>query len=385
MQITPGLPPLARGLTQASSRNDAGLLPAPGTDEVLLSDNPPPPDAQYGMKPEIREKNRRDQRIEHNSRFPRKRFYHGYEATVQQLRDMAARHPDRALLQAIGKTYEGRQIWALKITRGAPNDASDKPAVVMTGLHHAREWMTVESTLKLADALLEGYATDPAMRHRVDHAETWIVPIVNPDGYEYSREANSAWRKNRTPQDGGWFGVDINRNYYDPAHPELYRLPSDSAQSTDDDIGASDDPSSEAFRGPSGNSERETNAMRDLVMRPNVVGVLDHHSYGEMILRPPNEVVTNATRLKNYDEIGRRMKAAQSKPYSYIPTDQLYPTTGDSGAVFEKHGRYGMVIEMGTSFRPDGHRVASVTKEVVAADLAFIDAMIEVSGGKATS
>jgi hypothetical protein len=113
--------------------------------------------------------------------------------------------------------------------------------------------------------------------------------------------------------------------------------------------------------------------------RPNIVGVLDHHSFGGLIMRPPDAVVGSDARRLNYDAIGARMKDAMKKPYAYMPTDHLYPTTGDSSACMEVNHRYGMVIEMGSSFRPSGGAIRKTVPEVVKADLAFLDAMIEVS------
>ena len=43
------------------------------------------------------------------------------------------------------------------------------------GLHHAREWISVEMALYLADRILSRYATDPALKADVDASEIWII------------------------------------------------------------------------------------------------------------------------------------------------------------------------------------------------------------------
>ena len=166
---------------------------------------------------------------------------------------------------------------------------------VITGGTHAREWIGVEVPTFAMKAMVENYDSDPKMKHRVDNAETYFVPVANPDGYTYSKDVNAWWRKNRQPitQDacdisGGKFnladetgkkaaaqeekgdvkgiGVDINRNYYDgnPQHMFLYRPDGDSPCSTWDDKGASDRIRSDTYRGPEGGSEKETKALDGL-------------------------------------------------------------------------------------------------------------------------
>ncbi|PIO57847.1 hypothetical protein TELCIR_20733, partial [Teladorsagia circumcincta] len=79
--------------------------------------------------------------------------------------------------------------------------------------------------------LVMQYDKDPQVRQFVDQMEWYIVPLLNPDGYEYSRSSSDPeirlWRKNRSParciqQSTGLFsapqttccqGVDLNRNF----------------------------------------------------------------------------------------------------------------------------------------------------------------------------
>lgn len=48
-----------------------------------------------------------------------------------------------------------------------------------------------------------GYETQPTIRNLVDQIDWFITPLLNPDGYEFSRSSSDPetrlWRKNRSP------------------------------------------------------------------------------------------------------------------------------------------------------------------------------------------
>ena len=156
--------------------------------------------------------------------------YKSYEQLAAQIDDIVEKYPGKAQKVSLGKTHEGRDIWALKVSSDVNSEATkEKPAVVVTGVHHAREWATSLVPLTIAEETLAGYDSDAAAKNRVDNGELWFVPLVNPDGYEFSRTENSWWRKNRRPLEktpcgedirGDIRGVDLNRNYAD-GKPEL--------------------------------------------------------------------------------------------------------------------------------------------------------------------
>jgi Zinc carboxypeptidase len=308
------------------------------------------------------------------------------EARMHQLVD---EHPDRCQLVSLAKTHDGHDVWALKVSSGAQGDTSAKPGVVFTGTHHAREWMTPEVTLGLAEDMIEHYDSDAAMKQRVDSAETWFIPVVNPDGFAYSQTDDNMWRKNRTPitdpaNPGGdplAYGVDLNRNYWDgnPDHLTMYRPDGDTPQSTDDDFGASDDPNSESYRGPAPASEAEVQGLMAFEYgHPNIHGIVDHHSYGGLLMRPWDQKPEAPADVKDYDEVVGRMRAAQgADAYDYIQTYNLYPTTGASVSCHEANGRYGLGVEMGDSFQPPFADYNKTYKTMAGADFAFLDWITE--------
>lgn len=320
--------------------------------------------------------------------------YHTYDEQHDILAGLAQEHPDRAELISVGKTPEGRDIWGLRITGSIAQDASNKPGVVYTGCHHAREWMSMEVPLDLAQNLVNNYDSDADTKRRVDNAEIWVIPTVNPDGYEYSRTQDPWWRKNREPiTDTGCgnvascnlpksangqpvaYGVDLNRNYDDgkPEHATLYRPAGDKPCDSSDDIGVvSDDPNSDVYRGPKGASEPETRAMLALELgKPNVVGVIDHHGYSELFLRPWGYTTDKPDNIKDYDEVAGRMLKAQSNPYTYESAMDLYPTSGTSTDTLAANGKIAFTIELGQEFQPDPATFDKANVEN--ADLAFLD------------
>jgi len=194
--------------------------------------------------------------------------YKPFADVEDRLQAIADDRPDLCTLVDIGDSIEGRDIWALRIS----GSAADKPGVLFCGTQHAREWISPMTNLFIAEHLVYGYDTDPAIRSRVDDAEIMIVPVVNPDGYVYSwAPGNRMWRKNRRYNADGTYGVDLNRNW--DAH---WGGP-----------GSSGTPSSTTYRGTAPFSEPEAAALRDFfIANPNIVTTLDFHSYGQKILSP---------------------------------------------------------------------------------------------------
>lgn len=311
--------------------------------------------------------------------------YHSYEEMTAALHSLADRFPGQAQVVVLGQSAEGRDILALRV--GTPDAERPKPGIVITGCHHAREWMTVEVPLHTATTMLENYSSDPASQQRVDNTVTWFVPMVNPDGYEYSRTTNSWWRKTRRPiSETGCpnlkasTGVDPNRNYWDgkPENFELYRPAGDTQCSTKDDFGGgktSDNPRADTYRGPAGGSEPEVQAMLNLELNPanNIKGVLDYHSYGEMILYPYGSKELPADRLEIYRDIGSKINRSLGDRYDLKPSSDLYPTSGGSNDLHEANGIIGLTLEIGRSFQPDPSQIPATTAYITPANLVFID------------
>ncbi|PYT04678.1 MAG: hypothetical protein DMF60_14535 [Acidobacteria bacterium] len=290
--------------------------------------------------------------------------FHSYEETLAEFKALAASYP--------GLAREGREIFALKISRDVAVDDGTKPDVLITGCHHAREWISVESPIYFANQLLSGYATDDSIKFLVDHLQVWVVPIMNPDGLTYTQsvandEMDSVrlWRKNRRTISLGscssTIGVDLNRNYN-----YQWRLRDDTACSDycsndrrclNDDIGASDDPRSEIYRGPAAESEPEVKAIKSLIDDPNrhFRAQLDYHNYSQLILYPWGYAPFGTDDANTLSRLSQRMSDAifSINRVRYRPEQavDLYALTGSSSdyAYGVNHVPAPFVIEM----RPD--------------------------------
>lgn len=317
--------------------------------------------------------------------------YHTYDEVAAELLALAEAHPNLCQRVSLGQSYEGREIWALKISKNVDSeDTSTRPGIVLTGCHHAREWMSMEAPLYVAHQLVEGYATDDNIKRRVDSAEIWVVPLVNPDGYEYSRTQDNWWRKNRRPATNVFcdtqnptmgMGVDLNRNYADgnAANGWIYRPADDAPCSTSDDHGAtSDNPTSDTYRGPYGASELETQALLNLELNhPNIKGIIDHHGYGRMILYPWGNINDPVDNVETYRDIGNAMNdSLGDMRFRLMQSIELYPTSGGSHDIHHANGIISFTLEIGTSFQPDESQIRPIRERVGRANMTFIDKIL---------
>lgn len=124
----------------------------------------------------------------------------------------------------VGRSVQNRPIHAVRIGFAAEEDGSPRPTVLVTAGVHANERGTREGALRLIRELIQATTLD---RFRVG---VIVIPNVNPDGF-------AAW----TRQNGN--GVDLNRDFLDATQPE-------------------------------------TQAVRALIERENIVGAVDMHGGG---------------------------------------------------------------------------------------------------------
>jgi hypothetical protein len=194
-----------------------------------------------------------------------------------QLEAAARRNPDVAKLVKLGTTYQGRDILALKLTRDARRSRDgSRPAVIYSATQHAREWIATEVSRRLMTSYLDRWrAGDREVRKLLKRTELWFVPVMNPDGYQYTFDAERLWRKNLRDNNGDGItqvgdGVDPNRNF--PSHWGY------------DNEGSSPIPSSDTYRGPSPASEPETKAAMRLFRTARAEFMVNYHSNGRWLL-----------------------------------------------------------------------------------------------------
>ena len=117
--------------------------------------------------------------------------------------ELARRNPQLLKLEVLGKTHQGREYIALKMTQGASEvpDGS-RPAVLYVATHHAREWISTEVDRRLLHWYIDRWrANDKAVKQLLKDTELWFVLVHNPDGYQYTFDVERLWRKNLRDND----------------------------------------------------------------------------------------------------------------------------------------------------------------------------------------
>ena len=301
-------------------------------------------------------------------------FIRDYNQIISKMIELEKKYPDKVKLEYLGKTFEGRDIVVMRISKNVNEEEGKKKSILITGLHHAREWATGEAALNIAEKLLE--SNDNELNKYLDDLDIYILPVVNPDGYEYSLKQDRWWRKNRTKFEKG-IGVDLNRNYFTPKDPTLYRQPNDKPDSTWDDYGASDSVYSDTYRGPYGNSEIEIKAITKLVNSKQIDTVIDIHSYSNAILYPWGHTTKPTQWDTIYKEVGQEMAKAVNNKYYVEQSVSMYPTTGSSEDYHHVEGRFNYTLEIGNSFYPKSKEELDMLKsEVLAMTKVFMKNLI---------
>ncbi|MDQ3957244.1 MAG: M14 family metallopeptidase, partial [Actinomycetota bacterium] len=283
-------------------------------------------------------------------------------------------------------SLEGRTVYGVEIAADV-SKKDGRPIFYLDALHHAREWPASEFTMIFAHYLVEGFGKDPKVTNLLKRARVIVVPIVNVDGFDYSREsvlsANQTvadntdlmaagngfegyWRKNRRSLTGATvpvaqknpdaYGVDPNRNY--------------SYLWGDNQGGSSGAIYNQTYRGEAPFSEPETKNVRDIVLGRNVTGVITNHTYQSSVLRAgggeaPEDEILKAIGQKMADVLGYQNNGTVG-----------YPTTGTTDDwAYAVMGALGFTIEHGTEgFHPPyGNFVAEHNDEVSKAFMVMLD------------
>jgi len=253
------------------------------------------------------------------------RPYSGAGNLREEIVRTAQRNPSLTKVVSIGKTLRGQDILALKLTKGAKRTKDGaKPSVLYMSNQHAREWITPEMTRRLLHHYLDGYGKDRRVTRLVDSTELWFVLSANPDGYDWTFEAEGdrQWRKNMRDvnADGAWTvgdGVDLNRNF-------AYRWGYD-------DEGSSPYPTSQTYRGASPGSEPETKAIDAFQKRVGFEYGINYHSAAELILYGVGwQVATPSPDDVLYKSLAGTPENPAIPGYRPQVSSELYTTNGEA-------------------------------------------------------
>ena len=288
-----------------------------------------------------------------------------------ELKTLAESHPDLVKpLVLPHKSLEGRTIHGIEITENA-RAADGKPVFLQMGVHHSREWPSAEMPMEFANDLINGFGSDERTTRLMKQTRTIVVPVVNVDGYNLSREAAVDFRgvgpvdrpfidatKDATdgtvaerlgPTHSGFILAEANvlgtmaykrRNCRVtdgavPAPGECARRENRN-RGTDPNRnyggfwggpGASSSRTSDTYRGAGPFSEPEVQNVRALVSERQVTTLITNHTYSNLVLRPPGLFAAGPTPDEGiYKALSDAM--ADENGYTSQPSYELYDTTG---------------------------------------------------------
>jgi hypothetical protein len=281
-----------------------------------------------------------------------------------EMKDLAMRYP--SLVRPITlnhRTVLGRDVNGIEISTGAQNTGDGKPIFLIMGAHHAREWPSAEHTIEFAYDLLRNYGRDARTTRLVQETRTIVVPVVNPDGFNISREA-------AVLGDFSLFDYEMKRKTCAVSR----NTPSKYAKGTCDDnkagrlrgtdpnrnygglwggSGASTVWSDDTYRGDGPFSEPEVQNIRELISSRQVTNLITNHTFSNLVLRPPG-VASFGFPLEEpaYKALGASLAAHNG--YSNLPGFGLYDTTGATEDwSFWSTGGLAFTFEIGgTDFHP---------------------------------
>lgn len=276
--------------------------------------------------------------------FPKKdEKYHTYKETMAVMDNLARTYPKITKIISLGTTVEGRDIKGIRIT-GEKNFNSKAfvPGIFFIGAHHAREHLSTEIPLLLLDHLLKNYGTDERITKLIEGRDIYFVPMLNPDGamHDIKGRRYKMWRKNRVQNNGGSYGVDLNRNY-------SYGWGTG---------GSSRNERSDVFMGPKPFSEPETIAVKNFVeSKANLRIILSFHTFSELILYPWGGKKTGVSGKDG--KVFETMAQTMSKWNKYKPMQAsgLYVATGDTcDWAYGEHGIFCFTFELTPKSRWNG-------------------------------
>lgn len=278
-----------------------------------------------------------------------------------EMTELAKKNKDLVKLFEMPRlSLEGRTILGIEVAHDVKSN-DGRPVFYLDALHHAREWPASEFTMMFAHYLTERFGKDPQVTSLLKKARVIIVPIVNVDGFNYTRESVTSvtqetrdrtsvlasvngfegyWRKNRRSLTGitipsaqvnpDAFGVDPNRNY-----AYLWG---------DTQGGSSGNVYDQTYRGEAPFSEPEVANVRDIVLSRSVTGVVTNHTVQASVLRAGGGL---APEDKDLRTIGEKM----AKLLHFANNATVgYPTTGTTDDwAYAAIGSYGYTIEHGGS------------------------------------
>ncbi|XP_055501675.1 carboxypeptidase B-like isoform X1 [Leucoraja erinacea] len=245
--------------------------------------------------------------------------YHSWDEIESWTGRIAEENPDLVSRMEIGKTYEGRSIYLLRVGN---KTGAEKPAIFMDCGMHAREWISPAFCQWFLKEVVGSYNCMPLITTLFNQLDFLVVPVVNVDGYVYSWTKDRFWRKTRSKNSGSsCVGTDPNRNF-------------DAKWCT---TGTSTNPCSAVYCGTHAESEKEVKAVADFIRNHSSIikAYLTIHSYSQLLLYPYSYDLSLPFDHKELDDLARdavkKLRSLYDTKYIYGPGGStIYLASGGS-------------------------------------------------------
>ncbi|MFQ6082789.1 MAG: M14 family metallopeptidase [Candidatus Aminicenantia bacterium] len=111
-------------------------------------------------------------------------FYDHAELT-KALKTLAKAYPQFMTLKSIGKSYQGREIWAVILNNPKTGPDKHKPGFYIDANIHGNEIQGTEVALYTVWYLLKNYGKNELITRLLDEKAFYVVPTMNPDSRDY--------------------------------------------------------------------------------------------------------------------------------------------------------------------------------------------------------
>jgi len=288
------------------------------------------------------------------------KHYHNYTEIVDTLLYLNGTYPNIVDVFSIGKSWENRSIYCVKLTN--ETNAHPKPKLFFVGYHHAREPISAELPLYFIVDAATNFGINATLTRMLNYSEIYIVPALNVDAFDVVKQ-NDWQRKNAhsfdededglldedPPDDEDGDGYVEDLYYWDGSNYYFIRwegLDDDEDGSFNEDwVGGVDlnrnysyqwnatcdsgspYPEAEDYRGPAPFSETETQAIRDLVLANDFKYAVSFHSGTEVILYPWGYTNTPTPHNSLFRQIAANLSNLIGAPYAQSGSG-LYTSSG---------------------------------------------------------
>ncbi|KAL7853622.1 hypothetical protein AOLI_G00204660 [Acnodon oligacanthus] len=139
--------------------------------------------------------------------------YYNYVGLTRRLWSFVEKYPSICSLESVGKSVEGRELWVLRVTAHPERNEPGKPRFRYVGNMHGDEAVSRQVLLYLTEYLLTRYGTEPRVTRLLNSTDIYIMPSMNPDGFEKATEGDCTGSSSTARENAKH--VDLNRGFPD--------------------------------------------------------------------------------------------------------------------------------------------------------------------------